>query len=157
MKIKLLAVGKTDDKNLEKLIYNYQNRLKHYIKFQIEIIADLKNTKNISQAQQKEKEGALILSKIKPFDQVILLDEEGKQLSSVDFSEFLQKKMNAGLKQLVMVIGGSYGFSEKVYSRANQKISFSKMTFSHQMIRLFAVEQLYRGFTILRNEPYHHK
>lgn len=157
MKIKLLAVGKTDDKNLEKLICNYQNRLKHYIKFQIEIIADLKNTKNISQAQQKEKEGALILSKIKPFDWVILLDEKGKQFSSVDFSEFLQKKMNAGLKQLVMVIGGSYGFSEKVYRRANQKISFSKMTFSHQMIRLFAVEQLYRGFTILRNEPYHHE
>jgi 23S rRNA (pseudouridine1915-N3)-methyltransferase len=157
MKIKLLAIGKTDDKNLQQLIETYQNRLKHYIKFEIAIIPDIKNVKNLSKNQQKEKEGELILKQLQPTDQLILLDEKGKEFRSIEFSKFLQKKMNSGIKQLVLVIGGPYGFSDAVYKKANGKISFSKMTFSHQMIRLFVVEQLYRGFSILKNEPYHHE
>lgn len=157
MQIKLIAIGKTDDKQLLQLIEQYQKRLKHYIKFDLDIIPDIKNVKNLSEKQQKEKEGDLILKKITPTDILVLLDENGKQFSSVDFSTYLQKKMNAGIKQLVFVIGGPYGFSETVYQKAQGKISLSKMTFSHQMIRLFVVEQIYRGFTILKNEPYHHQ
>ncbi|WP_439132227.1 23S rRNA (pseudouridine(1915)-N(3))-methyltransferase RlmH [Polaribacter sp.] len=157
MKIKLLAIGKTDNKHLIQLIDDYQKRLKHYIKFELEIIPDLKNAKNLSEHQQKEKEGELILSKLQNTDQLILLDDKGKHFTSIEFSKYLQKKMNAGLKQLVLVIGGPYGFSEAVYQKSQGKISLSKMTFSHQMIRLFVVEQIYRGFTILRNEPYHHE
>ena len=157
MKIKLLVIGKTDDKNLGQLIKKYQQRLYHYINFDLEIIPDIKNVKNLSQPQQKEKEGELILSKLKNTDQLVLLDEKGKEYRSLDFANFLQKKMNSGIKQLVLVIGGPYGFSEAVYKKATGKISLSKMTFSHQMIRLFVVEQLYRGFTILKNEPYHHE
>ncbi|MFD2568030.1 23S rRNA (pseudouridine(1915)-N(3))-methyltransferase RlmH [Pseudotenacibaculum haliotis] len=157
MKIKLLVIGKTDDKHLEQLIGVYQKRLQHYINFQLEIIPDLKNSKNLSQLQQKEKEGELILQKLQATDQLILLDEKGKDFRSIEFANYLQKKMNSGIKQLVFVIGGPYGFSEKVYQKAMGKLSFSKMTFSHQMIRLFVVEQIYRGFTILRNEPYHHE
>ena len=157
MKIKLLVIGKTDDKNLEQLIEKYQQRLNHYINFEIEIIPDIKNVKNLSQLQQKEKEGELILSKLKNTDQLMLLDEKGKEYRSLDFANFLQKKMNSGIKQLVLVVGGPYGFSESVYKKTVGKVSLSKMTFSHQMIRLFIVEQLYRGFTILKNEPYHHE
>lgn len=157
MKIKLIAIGKTDDKNLIKLIETYQSRLKHYIKFDLHIIPDVKNVKNISEKQQKEKEGVLILKQLQPTDQLILLDEKGKEFRSIEFSKFLQKKMNSGIKQLVFVIGGPYGFSSEVYNKSQGKISFSKMTFSHQMIRLFVVEQLYRAFTILKNEPYHHE
>src|SRR5690606_24936115 len=157
MNIKLLAVGKTDDKNLQTLIENYQKRLSFYVKFDLEIIADIKNAKNLSEAQQKEKEGELILSKVTASDHLILLDEKGKSFTSVGFSDFLQKKMNSGIKTLVFVIGGPYGFSETVYQRAEGKISLSEMTFSHQMVRLFIIEQLYRAFTILRNEPYHHQ
>ena len=157
MNIKLIAIGKTDNKNLQTLIEEYQKRLSFYIKFELEIIPDIKNVKNLSEAQQKEKEGDLILSKLTPTDQLILLDENGKTFSSVKFSEELQKKMNAGIKTLAFVIGGPYGFSETVYAKANGKISLSLMTFSHQMVRLFFIEQLYRGFTILRNEPYHHQ
>ncbi|PHS52636.1 MAG: 23S rRNA (pseudouridine(1915)-N(3))-methyltransferase RlmH [Lutibacter sp.] len=157
MKIKLLAIGKTDDKNLQTLIETYQNRLKHYINFELEIIPDLKNVKKIRESQQKEKEGELILKKITSTDALILLDEKGKEFSSIDFSKYLQKKMNSGIKQLVVVIGGPYGFSEAVYKKSVDKISLSKMTFSHQMIRLFVVEQIYRAFTILKNEPYHHE
>ncbi len=157
MKIKLLAIGKTDDKNLQKLIETYQNRLKHYIKFELEIIPDIKNAKNLSETQQKEKEGELILKKLVPTDTLILLDEKGISYSSVDFSKYLQKKMNSGLKQLVFVIGGPYGFSNAIYKKSIGKVSVSKMTFSHQMIRLFVVEQIYRAFTILKNEPYHHE
>ena len=157
MKIKLLVIGKTDDKNLLSLIQIYEQRLKHYIKFEIDIIPDIKNAKNLSEKQQKEKEGDLILKKITTTDNLILLDEKGYQFRSVEFSRFLQKKMNSGIKQLVLVIGGPYGFSEKVYQKASGKISLSKMTFSHQMIRLFVVEQIYRAFTILKNEPYHHE
>jgi 23S rRNA (pseudouridine1915-N3)-methyltransferase len=157
MKIKLIAIGKTDQEALNALIDVYQKRLKHYISFDIEIIADVKNAKSLSQQQLKEKEGQLILSKIQSGDVVVLLDEHGIQFRSVEFSNYLQKKMNAATKQLVFVIGGAYGFSHEVYQAASEKISLSKMTFSHQMIRLFMVEQLYRSFTILKNEPYHHE
>jgi len=157
MKIKLLAIGKTDNKQLIELINEYQNRLKHYIKFEIEIIPDIKNAKNFNVSQQKEKEGELILSKLQKTDQLVLLDDKGKEFTSIEFSKYLQKKMNSGIKKLVLVIGGPYGFSDAVYKKSNGKISLSKMTFSHQMIRLFIVEQLYRGFTILKNEPYHHE
>lgn len=157
MKITLLVIGKTDDKNLVELINTYQKRLQHYIKFEIEVITDIKNAKNLSALQQKEKEGELILSKISTTDVLVLLDDKGKHYSSKEFSSYLQKNMNSGIKNLVLVIGGPYGFSENVYKKAMGKISFSKMTFSHQMIRLFVVEQIYRAFTILKNEPYHHE
>lgn len=157
MNIILLAIGKTDDKHLQTLINEYTKRLSFYIKFELDVIPDIKNVKNLSEAQQKEKEGELILSKLTPTDQLILLDENGKSFSSVGFSEELQKKMNSGIKTLVFVIGGPYGFSQNVYAKASGKISLSQMTFSHQMVRLFFIEQLYRGFTILRNEPYHHQ
>ena len=157
MKIKLLAIGKTDNNNLITLLRSYEERLKHYVKFELEIIPDLKNVKNLSEKLQKEKEGELILKKVRTDDNLILLDEKGKEFRSIEFSGFLQKKMNSGIKQLVFVIGGPYGFSEKVYQKATGRISFSKMTFSHQMIRLFVVEQIYRAFTILKNEPYHHE
>ena len=157
MKIKLLAIGKTDDKSLQALIQIYQERLRHYIKFELVIIPELKNSKNLSENQQKEKEGDLLLKEIRSTDQLILLDEKGQEFRSIEFSRFLQKKMNSGIKHLVFVIGGPYGFSDKIYRKANGKVSFSKMTFSHQMIRLFVVEQVYRAFTILKNEPYHHE
>lgn len=157
MNIKLIAIGKTDNKNLQILLEEYTKRLSFYIKFELDIIPDIKNVKNLSEAQQKEKEGELILSKITATDQLILLDENGKSYTSIAFSEELQKKMNSGIKTLVFVIGGPYGFSESVYQKAQGKIALSAMTFSHQMVRLFFIEQLYRGFTILRNEPYHHQ
>ncbi|MDC8003733.1 23S rRNA (pseudouridine(1915)-N(3))-methyltransferase RlmH [Aureisphaera galaxeae] len=157
MKITLLAIGKTDDKNLQTLIDTYEKRLKHYVTFSMEIIPDIKNSKNLSEAQQKELEGQEILKRVTTSDALVLLDENGKTFSSVGFSEYLQKKMNSGLKNLVFVIGGPYGFSQAVYQKAQGKVSLSSMTFSHQMVRLFFVEQLYRAFTILRNEPYHHR
>jgi 23S rRNA (pseudouridine1915-N3)-methyltransferase len=157
MLIKLIAVGKTDDKQLESLTDIYINRLKHYVRFETDFLTDLKNAKNLSESQQKEKEGDLILSKVATSDFLVLLDERGKMYSSMGFSEYLQQRMNSGIKNLIFVIGGPYGFSDAVYARANGKISLSSMTFSHQMIRLFFVEQIYRGFTILRNEPYHHE
>ena len=157
MNIKLLAIGKTDNKNLQTLIDEYTKRLGFYIKFDLEVIPDIKNVKNLSETQQKQKEGELILTKISATDHLILLDEKGKDFSSIAFADELQKKMNAGIKTLVFVIGGPYGFSEEVYQKAQGKISLSAMTFSHQMIRLFVIEQIYRGFTILHNEPYHHQ
>lgn len=157
MKVKLLAIGKTDNKHLVQLITEYEKRLKHYIKFSLEIIPDIKNAKNLSETQQKNKEGELILSKLQPTDYLVLLDDKGTTYTSMEFSKYLQKKMNSGLKQLVIVIGGPYGFSDSVYQKSKGKISLSKMTFSHQMIRLFIIEQIYRGLTILRNEPYHHE
>lgn len=157
MNIKLIAIGKTDNKQLASLIDEYAKRLKFYVKFSIDIIPDLKNAKNLSENEQKEKEGELILNKIHSSDVMVLLDENGKQFNSIEFSSYLQKHMNSGIKNLVFVIGGPYGFSNVVYKKANGKVSLSKMTFSHQMIRLFFIEQLYRGFTILRNEPYHHR
>lgn len=157
MTIKLLAIGKTDNKSLHTLIVDYQKRLGHYIKFEFEIIPDIKNAKNLSEEQQKLKEGELILNKLQPTDRLFLLDENGKQHSSIAFAQFLQKQLNSGVKQVVFVIGGPYGFSQDLYNKSDGKLSLSKMTFSHQMIRLFFIEQLYRGFTILRNEPYHHQ
>ena len=156
MNIKLLAIGKTDNKALQTLMDDYTKRLSFYVKFNLEIIPDIKNVKNLSEAQQKEKEGELILSKLSPTDQLVLLDENGKSFSSVGFSKELQKKMNSGIKTLVFVIGGPYGFSDTVYKKAQGKVSLSAMTFSHQMIRLFFTEQLYRSFSILKGEKYHH-
>lgn len=157
MQIKLLVIGKTDNPQLQKLIDDYQKRLGFYIKFDLEIIPDLKKNKHLNEDQQKQKEGALILGRISSTDLLILLDENGRQYDSISFSEQLQKYMNSGIKQVIFVVGGPYGFSEEVYHKANGKIALSKMTFSHQMIRLFVIEQLYRAFTILKNEPYHHK
>ena len=157
MTIKLLTIGKTDNAHLQQLIADYSKRLGFYIKFDLEVIPDLKKAKNLNEDQQKQKEGELLLSKVKTTDVLILLDEKGKQMDSVGLSTYLQKHMNSGIKQLVLVIGGPYGFSEDVYAKARGKLSLSKMTFSHQMVRLFVIEQLYRGFTILKNEPYHHK
>ncbi len=156
MNIKLIAVGKTDNAALQQLITDYQKRLSHYVNFDLQIIADIKNSKSLSEEQQKVKEGELILKNVEN-SHLVLLDEQGKEYTSEGFSEFLQQKMNTGIKQLVFVIGGPYGFSEEVYARANGKLSLSKLTFSHQMIRLFFVEQVYRAFTILKNEPYHHR
>lgn len=157
MNIKLIAVGKTDNLALQQLISTYEKRLSYYINFELQLLPDIKNSKSLSEEQQKIKEGELILSYVEPSHHLILLDERGKEYTSIAFADELQKKMNAGIKQLTFVIGGPYGFSQAVYQRANSKLSLSKLTFSHQMIRLFFVEQLYRAFTILRNEPYHHQ
>ncbi|WP_405368812.1 23S rRNA (pseudouridine(1915)-N(3))-methyltransferase RlmH [Nonlabens sp. Asnod2-A12] len=157
MKITLLAVGKTDDSRIDQLTQMYVDRLGHYINFDLEIIPDLKKTKNLSEDQQKNEEGKLILNKLEKSDFVTLLDEKGKKYTSMQFAELINKRSVSGLKRLVFIIGGPYGFSPDVYSRANSKLSLSDMTFSHQMVRLFAVEQIYRAFTILRNEPYHHE
>lgn len=157
MKIKLITIGKTDRQEIKALQDLYTQRLERYVNFVELNIPDLKNTRKLTEVLQKEKEGALILKELQPGDKLVLLDENGKQYTSVGFSDYLQKEMNSGLKQLVFVIGGPYGFSEEVYRKAQGKISLSKMTFSHQMIRIFFIEQVYRGFTILRNEPYHHR
>lgn len=157
MKICLLVIGKTDEAYLQQGIDLFLKRIPHYISFEMKIIPDLKNSKNLSELQQKEKEGELILLQKGQSDELILLDERGTELSSVEFSRFLEKKMISGIKRLVVVIGGPYGFSDSVYVQANGKISLSKMTFSHQMVRLVFVEQLYRAFTILKGEPYHHQ
>jgi 23S rRNA (pseudouridine1915-N3)-methyltransferase len=156
MKITLLMVGKTEDAYLREGISIYLNRLRHYIRLDFVEITELKNTKSLTQQQQKTKEAELILKRLLPTDQVILLDEKGVQLTSPQFSEFIDKKQLSSVNNLVFVIGGPYGFDESVYQRANDKLALSKMTFSHQMVRFFFVEQLYRAFTILRGEPYHH-
>ena len=157
MKITLIAVGKTIKSFLIEGEVKYEKRLKHYIGFDEIIIPELQKASKLSANQIKEKEGKLILEKVEKADWLILLDENGKEFSSVNFSQFLQKQMNSGVKRVVFVIGGAYGFSEEVYKAANQKISLSKMTFSHQMVRMIFKEQLYRGFTILKGEPYHHE
>jgi len=157
MKIKLMVVGKTDDKNIQNLVSAYLERLTHYINFEFCVIPDVKNAKNLTNNQQKLSEGQLILKQLQASDLLILFDENGTSYSSKAFSEYLQKQMLTGCKQLVFLIGGPYGFSEEVYQKAVAKIALSKMTFSHQMARLFAVEQFYRAFTIINNEPYHHQ
>ncbi|MFJ1322875.1 23S rRNA (pseudouridine(1915)-N(3))-methyltransferase RlmH [Capnocytophaga canis] len=157
MNIKLITIGKTDNSNLQQLISDYEKRLLHYINFELVTIPDLKNSKSLSEEQQKTKEGELILKQLELSHELILLDERGKEYTSVGFSEYIQKKLNTGIKQLTFVIGGPYGFSQEVYARAKGMLSLSKLTFSHQMIRLFFVEQVYRAFTILKNEPYHHR
>ena len=156
MRIKLLVVGKTTDSRVASLIDDYQNRLRHYVPFSLEVLPELRNAKSLSEEQQKTAEGELILKAVSAAEEMILLDEHGREFRSVEFSEYLQKKMSAG-RDIVFVVGGPYGFSEAVYQRANGKISLSKMTFSHQMVRLFFVEQIYRAMTILRHEPYHHE
>ena len=157
MKITLLTVGKTTNPHLIKLQEEYLNRLKFYIPFEMVVIPELKNTKSMSVSEQVEKEADMILKQIELNDKVVLLDEKGKQFSSVAFSEYIAKKIMASHKRMIFVVGGPYGFSERVYQRANNKISLSTMTFSHQMIRLIFVEQLYRAMTILKGEPYHHE
>lgn len=156
MKITLLVVGKTTDTHIEKLIQEYQKRLVHYVPFALTVIPELKNTKSLTSQQQKQVEGELILKYITPSTDMILLDERGTEFRSIEFADYIQKKMSSG-RDIVFVVGGPYGFSESVYQRANAKISLSKMTFSHQMVRLFFVEQIYRAMTILRSEPYHHE
>ena len=156
MKISLLCISKTTEAYLQEGIRIYENRLQHYCKYQRTEIPDLKNSKNLSFDQQKQKEAELILAKISPSDFVVLLDENGKELDSVQFSKELNKWMNQSTAHVVFVIGGPYGFHASVYERANLKLSLSKLTFSHQMVRLFFTEQLYRAFSILRGEPYHH-
>ena len=157
MKIILAVVGKMAGGYLSKGIEEYTSRLKHYVPFEIQYIPDAKNTKSLTETQQKEAEGRNILAAIDKSDYVVLLDEHGKQFTSVEFARYIEKKMAAVQRRLVFVVGGPYGFSPDVYSRASEKISLSSMTFSHEMIRLIFTEQLYRAMTILRNEPYHHE
>lgn len=157
MKLKLIFVGKTEEDYLIEACALYENRLKNYLPTEVITIPALKKTKNLSFEQQKQKEANLILKQLDNADFVVLMDEKGKELRSVDFAKFFQHKMNSGIKNLVLIIGGPYGFGPEVYARANQKIALSKMTFSHQMIRLLLLEQCYRAFSILRNEPYHHE
>lgn len=157
MKIALLTVGKTDRDWVKQGLDIYVSRLKHYIPFSINEIPELKNVSAMSRDQIKAKEGELILKSIKPTDDVILLDEHGKEYSSTEFASLLQNKINYEGKDIVFVIGGAYGFSEQVYKRANSKISLSRMTFSHQMVRAIFAEQIYRAFTIMKGEPYHHE
>lgn len=157
MKISLLTVGKTEDKYLIDGIEKYLKRLKHYIKFEIKELPELKNTKHLTQEQQKAKEAELLFKHISNTDFVVLLDEKGSNYTSVQFADFLNKKMIAATQHLIFMIGGPYGFDQTIYQRANDKISLSKMTFSHQMVRLFFTEQVYRAFTILKGEPYHHE
>jgi 23S rRNA (pseudouridine1915-N3)-methyltransferase len=157
MRIKVICIGKTDQNYLIEGEQIYLKRLMHYMSVEKIEIPDLKKQKNLSRDQIKQLEGKEILNRIHAHDAVFLLDERGKMYSSIDFSEFLQQQFNLSLKNLVFVIGGAYGFSDEVYVRANGKISLSKLTFSHQMVRLFFIEQLYRGLTILRGEPYHHE
>ena len=152
----LLVTGKTGDARLASLIQDYQQRLTHYVPFEFVVLPDIKNAKSLSEEQLKTAEGEAILRWLTPSMEVVLLDEHGHEFRSIEYAEWLQKKMSAG-KDLVLVIGGAYGFSPAVYARANYKVSFSQMTFSHQMIRLMAIEQLYRAMTILRGEPYHHE
>ncbi len=157
MKITLLAIGKTDDTYIIEGIEKYLKRLKHYIKFELKIISDIKNTKSLSEADQKAKEAELFLKNLQVTDEIVILDERGVELSSLHFADFINKKMIASTQHLVFLIGGPYGFDQIIYQKAKHKISLSKLTFSHQMIRLFFVEQVYRAFTILKGEPYHHE
>ncbi len=156
MKITLIVVGKTTDSRLQSLIDEYQNRLTHYVSFSMVVIPELKNAKSLSEDQQKQAEGEQILRFATPATDMVLLDEHGSEYRSLEFADYLQKKMSAG-RDVLFVVGGPYGFSPAVYQRANGKISLSRMTFSHQMIRLLFVEQIYRAMTILRGEPYHHE
>lgn len=157
MEIELLTVGKTSIRFVEEGIAEYTRRLKHYIPFSIKALPDIKNTSKLSEAKQKEEEGEKILTSLTTADYVVLLDEHGKEYTSVEFSSFIEKQMIGGRRKVVFVVGGPYGFSQEVYNRADSLLSLSKMTFNHEMVRLFFVEQIYRGLTILRGEPYHHE
>ena len=157
MKIVLLAIGKTKEQYLIEGISQYQKRLNHYTQFELLEIPNIKNANNLSDSELLRKEGELIVQQLQPSDHLVLLDDKGKDFTSSKFAEKLQGWMLSSKKRLVFVVGGAYGFSEQVYQRGNEKLSLSKMTFSHQMVRLFFVEQMYRGYTILNNEPYHHE
>ena len=157
MKIILLSVGKTDQDSIAQLIEEYRKRTNFYISFDTEIVPDVKNTKNLSEREQKAKEGIFLLKVLYPSDYVVLLDDKGKYFSSVEFAQFIEKKTHSVPKRLVFVVGGPYGFSDEMYARANEKVSLSKMTFTHQMVRLVFAEQLYRAMTIVRGEAYHHE
>lgn len=156
MKTKLLVVGKTNDKNITKGIDDYVGRVKHYMPFDIEVIPELKNTKSLTQSNQKEMEAEQILKRLQPSDTVVLLDEQGKEYRSIEFARWIEKLQQTA-RSLVFIIGGPYGFADSVYERSDAKLSLSKMTFSHQMIRLLFVEQIYRACTIIKGEPYHHE
>ena len=157
MNIELIVVGKTDSKEVSALVDMYTKRINFYNRFNITYIPDIRNSKNLSEAQQKTAEGEAILRLLDESDRVVLLDEKGSEFRSVEYADWLQKRMNSGVKRLVFIIGGPYGFSPEVYARSNEKISLSKMTFSHQIIRAIFTEQLYRAFSILHNSPYHHE
>ena len=157
MNIELIVIGKTDQQEVASLVEQYAKRVNHYCKFTVTTIADVKNTRNMAPSRQKQLEGEMILRLISEGDWVVLMDERGRQFTSMEYASWLQKRMLSGVKRLAIVIGGPYGFSEEVYQRANEKISLSKMTFSHQIVRAIFTEQLYRAFTILKNEPYHHE
>ena len=157
MNIELIVVGKTDSKEVTSLVDMYTKRINFYNRFNITYIPDIRNSKNLSEAQQTTAEGEAILRLLDESDRVVLLDEKGAEFRSVEYADWLQKRMNSGVKRLVFIIGGPYGFSPEVYARSNEKISLSKMTFSHQIIRAIFTEQLYRAFSILHNSPYHHE
>ncbi|HHT28969.1 MULTISPECIES: 23S rRNA (pseudouridine(1915)-N(3))-methyltransferase RlmH [Petrimonas] len=157
MKVVLLSVGKTDEDFYVRAIEMFKKRLSHYIPFELDFVPDVKNRKNLSEKEQKQLEGEAILNRIQPGDHVVLLDDKGKQYSSMEFSAFIEKRSHSVPKRLVFVVGGPYGFADQVYDRANEKLSLSRMTFTHQMVRLVFVEQLYRAMTILNGEPYHHE
>lgn len=156
MKITLLSVGKTDDALFAQLIDRYAKKTNFYLSFEAETTPNVKNTKNLTEKEQKQQEGGKLLKFLQPSDYVVLLDDKGKTYSSVEFAAFIEKKTHTVPKRLVFVVGGPYGFSDEVYARANEKLSLSRMTFTHQMVRLVFVEQLYRAMTILAGEPYHH-
>ena len=157
MKLQFVVIGKTLDKYLDALIQEYAGRVKHYLPFEMEVIPELKNTKSLSFEQQKQREAELLQKTFREGDYVVLLDENGREFTSVEFANYLQQKQSVAARRLVFVVGGPYGFAPEIYALAKEKISLSRMTFSHQMVRLFFVEQLYRGLTILRGEPYHHE
>ena len=157
MKVVLLVVGKTTDKHFEAGIAEYASRLSHYLQFSIEVIPELKSTRSLSQGEQKEREAIMIAKALQPSDHVVLLDEHGTERTSMEFAAWMQRKMAMGLRRLVFVVGGPYGFADSVHMLAKEKVSVSRMTFSHQMIRLIFVEQIYRAMTILEGEPYHHE
>jgi 23S rRNA (pseudouridine1915-N3)-methyltransferase len=157
MNIELIVIGKTDQQEVASLVEQYAKRVNHYCKFTVTTIADVKNTRNMAPSRQKQLEGEMILRLISDGDWLVLMDERGRQFTSMEYADWLQKRMLSGVKRLAIVIGGPYGFSDEVYKPANEKISLSKMTFSHQIVRAIFAEQLYRAFTILNNEPYHHE
>lgn len=157
MKVTFLVVGRTIDKHLTTLINDYAERVKHYVPFEMVVVPELKNTKALSAEQQKERESELLQKQLRPGDHIVLLDEGGREFRSMEFAAYLEKKQAQAARRLVFIMGGPYGFAPAIYALANEKVSLSKMTFSHQMVRLFFVEQLYRAMTILRGEPYHHE
>ena len=157
MKIILLSIGKTDNPLFSQIIEGYRKRINFYIRFDIHSLPDLKNARNLSEKEQKKQEGEKLLKWLQSSDHVVLLDDKGKQYSSIEFSGYLEKKSFTAARRLIFMVGGPYGFSDEVYERANETMSLSKMTFTHQMVRMIFVEQLYRAMTILQNEPYHHE